>query len=86
MGFRLFYNYFNGFHRCWNRWFFTLSHCAHSFILCWFGVNGATELVVLKTVTCYDLLDLLTLKQIVDNVTVLYMSVDTQYEWENYSN
>jgi len=30
-----------------------LSHCAHSFILFWFVVNGATELVVLKTVVCY---------------------------------
>jgi len=28
--------------------------------------------------------DLLTVMQMVDNVTVLYVSVDTKYEWENY--
>jgi hypothetical protein len=31
-----------------------LAQCAHPFILCLFGDNSATELVVLKTVVCYS--------------------------------
>jgi hypothetical protein len=56
-------------------------------ILCLFGVNSAMELVLLETVmlfmtNCVN--DLLTWRKMVDNVTVLCISLDTQFEWKNY--